>query len=215
MPLFEQLAEWEGRPRALLVRHAAREEIRSARDIIDAQLTEAGHADAADFGETLTSFDAVRAMHSPILRCGQTAEGIVDGFSLAGGEATVGGPLPAIGGAYIRDPARVFLTFASDRTGFLRTWFDGRIPDDVIAPLPEVAQIQIDGIAAAWRGRDPTELQVFVTHDWNLLALREEVMGLRHEEAGWVEFLEGVVLTRHGDEIVFGLGGVEAARRIS
>jgi hypothetical protein len=41
-------------------------------------------------------------------------------------------------------------------------------------------------------------LVVLVTHDWNLLAVREELFGLRHEDDRWPGFMDGFVIWRDG-----------------
>jgi hypothetical protein len=38
-------------------------------------------------------------------------------------------------------------------------------------------------------------LDLHVSHDWNILTLRERLCGVRHEEAGWLNFLDGVAFT--------------------
>jgi hypothetical protein len=38
-------------------------------------------------------------------------------------------------------------------------------------------------------------LDLHVSHDWNIIVLRELVCGVRHEDAGWLDFLDGVVFT--------------------
>ena len=38
------------------------------------------------------------------------------------------------------------------------------------------------------------------THDWNIMLVRETYLGVRHEEQGWAEFLDGPVLVLHNGE---------------
>jgi hypothetical protein len=39
---------------------------------------------------------------------------------------------------------------------------------------------------------DGRRLDLHVSHDWNIIVLRELLLGVRHEEAGWLTFLDGV-----------------------
>ena len=55
-----------------------------------------------------------------------------------------------------------------------------------------------DPAAASLRWGD---LHVLVTHDWNVLSVREGFMGMRHERDGWPDFMDGVVVTRAGAQV--------------
>ena len=62
----------------------------------------------------------------------------------------------------------------------------------MIAPCDEVA----DGIVTSVCDCLPEhDLVVAVTHDWNIAALREHRLSLRYEDAGWPQFLDGVVVS--------------------
>jgi hypothetical protein len=39
---------------------------------------------------------------------------------------------------------------------------------------------------------------MLVSHDWNVLTVREHLLGLMWEEHGWVDFLDGVVMRQEG-----------------
>jgi hypothetical protein len=34
-----------------------------------------------------------------------------------------------------------------------------------------------------------------VSHDWNILVLRELLLGVLHEDAGWLNFLDGLAFS--------------------
>ncbi len=192
-----------------MVRHAEREPVRKAEDFMGALLTAQGHQDALEFGRALSGYSAVNAWHSPIERCAQTARGIVAGAVEAGLEGSVVGELEVLGGPYVRDPFLTFKEYVEHKKGFIRAWFDGRYPPEMIASRREASQMQLAAIFDTWNGVAPDTLALFVTHDWNALVIREEVLALRFEEAGWVNFLEGLVLSRRQDDICVRDGELE------
>ncbi len=63
----------------------------------------------------------------------------------------------------------------------MREWVDGHIRSSLLKSRRETALEQIatvdDHLSRARQG-----LVVMVTHDWNLLAVREELFGLLHEK---------------------------------
>jgi hypothetical protein len=92
---------------------------------------------------------------------------------------------------------------------FVREWFDGRICSSLLKSRRKTALEQIatvdDHLCCAKQG-----LVVMVTHDWNLLAVREELFGLRHEDDRWPGFMDGLVIWRSTDHIHIALGDAVA-----
>jgi hypothetical protein len=85
------------------------------------------------------------------------------------------------------------------------TGFDGRLPSSLFKPRRATALEQI-ATAENHLRRAATGLVVLVTHDWNLLAVREELFGLRHEEDWWPGFLDGLVLWRSARSVYVAFG---------
>ena len=181
----------------LVLRHAARYPIRSLTDIVTARLTEDGHQDAFQLGRRLGEQWRVLVFHSPVIRCAETAEGIVAGCQDVGQQAQLGGAIDELGGFYLRDPM-MLVKLSATRNGFLRAWFDGEYPEKSIIPRDETAKRELAAIVKAWDETDSDVLRIFVTHDFNVLALREQYLNLRFEDVDWVEYLEGIVVS-HGD----------------
>jgi broad specificity phosphatase PhoE len=89
------------------------------------------------------------------------------------------------------------------RGGFLREWFEGGLDPDIMIGARSSAEIVVRLLLAKLRQQSaqarPT-LDLCVSHDMTLHLLKDQVLGLRHEEYGEVEFLNGVVLfERDGD----------------
>ncbi len=186
------------RPLAAMLRHAARHAITDPERPELAELTEQGWADAEAFGARLGRFRRVRFVHSPVRRCAQTVEGIARGAAAVGVAVEVLGAHEALGIAYIRDRARAGRLSAEHGDHFVRLWFEGRVPADVVAPPRELAEQKLDFVRAHWRSAGPGTLDLHVSHDWNVIALREHWTGVRHEEAGWLTFLDGVTFSPQG-----------------
>jgi broad specificity phosphatase PhoE len=200
--LLETLAGLTAAPTvAAVMRHAARHPIANPAEPALAEITADGAKAATAFGARLSGFDRVRLFHSPVKRCGQTAECIAQGAVRAGLAVDLVGAREEIGIDYILD-----LTEAGRLTGlhgdrFVRLWVDGRIPTTVIRPTRELVTRQTDFVVE--RLREPTaggrRLDLHVSHDWNIIVLRELLLQVRFEEAGWLTFLDGVAFTIDAD----------------
>ena len=194
---------------ALLMRHAERHPVTRLDNHEDVRLTERGHQQAQEAGRTLAALSAhVVLRHSPIERCAETARGIQSGVEGSGARARVGGVLHELGTTYVMDKPRAWALVQEHGGGFSREWFDGRLPPDVFAPRAQAARAQLRAVDAAL-GDDVDVMHVMITHDWNLAILREELLGITPERT-WPEFLDGVVVSRDGDELV-----VEALGRVA
>jgi broad specificity phosphatase PhoE len=181
-------------PAALFVRHSARGAFTDIAHALDVPLSDEGRREAVRFGRSLPLSRRVRLGHSPVERCEETARLIAEGVTLAGGTAEVEGMDFDLGGPYLVDP-RAMVRLAGEGD-FPRAWLDGRIPEDVVQPAPVAAQGQAAvSIRAIGRG-EPGDLWILVSHDWNILVVREVLFGLRHEDVGWVDFLDGIAFFR-------------------
>jgi len=178
---------------SLLIRHAERYPIVNATDPTQAELNPAGRTAAEALGARLEGFSRLRLFHSPVKRCRQTAECIAHGAASAGLAVTLVGPQDPLGIDYILDLAEAGRLTAQHGDHFVRLWFSGQISARVIRPAAEIAAEKLAYLTArldddAGLGR----LDLHISHDWNTIILRELMLGVRHEEAGWLDFLDGV-----------------------
>jgi hypothetical protein len=178
---------------ALLIRHAERFPIVNATDPTQAELNPAGRAAAESLGARIEGFSRLRLFHSPVKRCQQTAECIARGADSAGLAVTLVGPQDPLGIDYILDLAEAGRLTALHGDHFVRLWFSGQISSRVIRPAAEIAAEKLAYLTArldddAGLGR----LDLHISHDWNTIILRELMLGVRHEEAGWLDYLDGV-----------------------
>lgn len=182
---------------AAFLRHAERFPILAAADHTLAELTPNGHAAAEAFGTRVTGFDRVRIFHSPVKRCRQTAEGIARGLGTAGCAVEVVGAVETLGVDYIADPAETARLATQHGDHFIRLWFSGQVGTTVIRAAEQIVARKLTYLNERLQEPCPQgrRLDLHVSHDWNILTLRELVCGVRHEEAGWLNFLDGVAFS--------------------
>lgn len=181
-----------------LVRHSARE-FEPGRGDLENPLTDEGRVLARKFGEALPRDVFLRAYASPVERCMETAALTLEGHRSRGGSAGRHRELEGLGVFYILDQRKMFRTMTSAQQGgrdFLRAWFDAALdPDTVMAPR-QCAEVIVRLVLEKLRqgAREGPSLDLCVTHDMNLHLIKDQVLGLRHEEHGPVAFLDGVVV---------------------
>lgn len=192
---------------ALVVRHAERHPVLDLRTHEEVLLTDRGHAQAVEGGRLLARLSShVRVLHSPVERCAQTARGLVEGARGAGAEAAVVCALEELGSPFVKDKKRAWEIVTSAGPRFIREWFDGRMPEDVFEPRASAARGQLDVVARWVEQHEPRTLVVFVSHDWNIAIVREELLGVTPERT-WPGYLDGVTVAVDEREVVVELDG--------
>ncbi|HVT74485.1 MAG TPA: histidine phosphatase family protein [Lacunisphaera sp.] len=207
--LLETIAGLTAAPAvAAVMRHAARHPIANPAEPALAEITADGARAATEFGARLAGFERLRLFHSPVKRCGQTAACIAEGAAAAGLAVELAGAREEIGADYILDMAESGRLTVLHGDHFVRLWVEGKIPATVIRPARMVAARQASFVAE--RLREPTgggrRLDLHVSHDWNIIVLREILLHIRHEDTGWLTFLDGVAFALE-------TGGVRAIYR--
>lgn len=182
---------------AVVLRHAARHPIVDPREPLAAELTDAGRQDAEAFGARITGFARLRLFHSPVKRCQQTAECVAAGAARAGLAVEVAGAQPELGVAYILDQIETGRMSGVHGEHFVRLWFTNQVSEQLILRAPDIARRKLAYLNAklAEPAHGGRRLDLHISHDWNVLILRELLLGVRHEDAGWAPFLDGVAFT--------------------
>jgi broad specificity phosphatase PhoE len=197
-PLLEALSRIpQDRPAAVLMRHSVRGPITDVLRPLDVPLSPEGRQAARALGRALPHRRVVLT-YSPVPRCADTAFQLAEGVRESGGVAIDDGADDRLGGPYVFDATDVALRAAALGPAFMTEWREGRLPTAIIEPLSKAARGQLDRALAALARARPGELHVLVSHDWNLLAVREDVFDVHHEDAGWVDFLDGLVAVPDG-----------------
>lgn len=189
---------------AVFIRHAERYPIIDVTSHAQVLLTPQGEADAVVTGSLLPPDRCVRLWHSRVRRCKQTAERIAEGFATAGGRVELAGELESLCGSFVRDSDGFSaLTRQHGGNDFIRSWFDGCFDPAVIDPR-DVAAARLLSVAQEALGTSqPDSLNLLVTHDWEIMTMRETYLGVRHEDVGWAEYLDGLAMAWDGHTTQF------------
>jgi broad specificity phosphatase PhoE len=186
---------------AVILRHAERFPILTASDHTLAELTPDGHAAAEAWGTRISGFDKVRLFHSPVKRCRQTAEGIARGLGATGRVVEIVGAAETLGVDYVVDHEEMARLATQHGEHFIRLWFSGEAGPAVMRAADQVVTRKLAYLTERLHepGAHGRRLDLHVSHDWNILTLRELLCGVRHEEAGWLDFLDGVAFSSSVD----------------
>lgn len=183
---------------AIIMRHAERNDITDFRQAFEIPLNKNGFLAAENFGKEINSLESILLYHSPVHRCRQTAESIVKGLD---NESKVVGTEMMLGGPYLRGDWMDVVKEIS-KVGmlpFIRLYFDNKVDPELMNPFEEVAIRKVEYL------RDmllTNKNSIHVTHDWNILILREYFFGLRHEDLGNPDFMDGIVCYINDDNKV-------------
>jgi hypothetical protein len=191
-------------PFSIIIRHAERHPIEQMINALEVQLTERGMKDSYDLGEMLARFCPINIYHSPVPRCRQTAENILEGVWSLDGRATLSGYLLELGGPYITGDWGT-ITASIEKQGhtrFLRRWFDNELPATLVMSLPDAARVQLKVLANQLAATDVSSINI--THDWNIMILREYYFNLKHEDVGDPDFLDGLYAYMSDEKIILG-----------
>jgi len=184
---------------AAMIRHGERQAFGSTTDPTKALLTDEGKRAARVLGTGIRGFTHLRLFHSPVERCRQTAQCIGEGAAESGLSVSMAGPAEELGFGYTRDMPKAIQMYSAMDHSFIAHWFSGRVPDSVIADPALLVEQTLAHITARLAEPEPRgrRLDIHVSHDWNILAMRELLLGITHEDAGWLGFLDGLSFARH------------------
>lgn len=181
----------------MLMRHSARRPITTVRlhGAWNTPLTPRGRALAEAFGRRLPPGSRVRVWWSPVPRCADTAACLVAGARAAGLHARLAGPQWKLAASYVHDPADLVRRFAAmGPRGFVEAWKTGRLPAEVIEPLPAAAAALLRHLLRGPRAAPAGTIDLHVTHDLNVVTLLSLVRDVTRPSFRWPGYLEGVVL---------------------
>lgn len=184
----------------LLLRHSHRNDPKETENMHELKLTPQGHQIANIFGQKLPISRTIRLYHSVVHRCQETAEDILTGFKAVGGKGILKGAIAPL--FHAGTAPKFFLNVFKKESPleFLYRWAVGFYSPDKITPFQMYCQNAADVI---WKGiNDAKEngLDIHITHDIFLIALRFGWFGLP-PDSEWIPFLGGFVFTLKRNEI--------------
>ena len=179
----------------VVVRHSARRYAENPASEPFMELTEEGKSLAYAWGSALPQGVPVSFFSSFIGRCIETAYLIDKGHVAAGGQTRHTVIEQTLSPYYVRSPLR-FLETCKTLSDFFSQWFAGRISPEIIDHPADIA----GQMRCFWEkrldvsGTGGKTIDICVTHDWNLFAAREHLLGLAHDAHGDVAYLDGMVI---------------------
>ncbi|MCG8619686.1 MAG: histidine phosphatase family protein [Desulfobacterales bacterium] len=160
-------------------------------------LTDSGKTFALDLGIGLPAVLPPRLFASHFGRCIETAYLVDKGFTMANDtELAHTVTSHTLAPFYIKDIGKALeLMMAKGGTAFIRSWFDREIDDTVMEDPERTANVLTDFMLDRLDELDKTDgpaASVCISHDWNIFPIKEFKLGLPHEGAGDVGYLDGV-----------------------
>jgi hypothetical protein len=191
---------------SLLIRHASRQAIPSGRiGHHDVPLTDTGRQMAHELGQALPSDATVRLFHSPIPRCEETAEYIRRGVISNEGSVILMGKRDFLDTIGIVDLKQmVMILERHGRHHLVRQWLDGKLENTIMRNPHHIVQRTLQEIIASKRDKSPLQktIDIHITHDLNILAAREILLGVKLENGGWSKYLDGLIFLHNPHTIM-------------
>jgi len=174
----------------LILRHSHRNEAKAFEKAQKERLTPQGHAIAKKFGENLPTSRPIKIFHSIIWRCEETAKNIHEGFKNIGGTSEIKGNLMPLQSIGITEKEFYLKEFNNvPFFDIFYRWVIGFYNPNVWTPFIEYCQSAAQIILDQVKNSPENGLNIFVSHDANIMALRFGWFGLSPEK--WVKFLGG------------------------
>ncbi len=195
---------------AILVRHAERPQFRVRRLGNNVPITAGGASASVKFGAEPGIRSITGAYSSPVLRCVQTADKILEGARLnhvkVTTRSTLGEP-----GSYIKNrwaAGRHFLL--RDAPGVIEEYI-ARGKLDGFLPLKEGSTALLSSILHDLSDKNSRNL--YVSHDAVIAPFIYYYTGEKFGRDHWLNFLDGVIITAQGDDVRLIRNGKEHAIR--
>ena len=204
--LLNNISDYKSRETSMLIRHAPRHSIPPGTIYHhDITLTSSGRMMAYEFGKELPNDIPVRLFYSPIARCKETAECISKGVISNGGTAVLVGERDFLDThAIVNLNKMVGMMEKIGGLEFIQKWLDGEIERTVMKDPHQVVVKILEGIVSSKKDKkyNYNTLDIHVTHDLNIISVREILLGARLEETGWANYLDGIVFIHFPNSII-------------
>ena len=184
----------------VLLRHSHRLHSSTSEVTVDVPLTNEGRQAALEFGSKLPANQTYRLFHSRVNRCKETAELITKGLATRGIRATNHGSLFVITTIATHHP-QVSRLYRRDRHQSIYKWAAGHYTQAVIEPFTSYVQ-RAANIIWSQHLASPATIDLYITHDFHLMALQFGWSGLIFPEE-WVSYLGGFILRLEADLMHF------------
>ena len=189
---------------SVILRHSDRFYHKDARMEPFMGLNEAGKTYAFDLGKSFPA-DLIPVLHaSHFGRCIETAYLIDKGFTaVTNADLDHTTTHETLAPFYINDIEKALELMMERGSGqFIRDWFDKAIDESVMQNPEKTAEILTQFMISRLKTLSPGQASVCVSHDWNIFPVKEFKLGLPHEGAGDVGYLDGVIFYEKDDQVL-------------
>jgi len=179
----------------VLMRHGARYyDLDNPQNEAYQTLTDEGKAQAYAYGLRLPDGPVLRFFSSPLGRCIETAYQVEKACIQRGIQTEVNQVAPHLVTFFINN-GLAFMTqlIAEGTPAMLKAWFAGSLSKDLLLSPEDALGKQIAPILDGFRPDDGPQIDICVTHDWNLYLIREMCLSQHNVDVGRVDYLEGIV----------------------
>lgn len=187
---------------SVIMRHSARHYDEDVQMEPFMPLTSEGKTFAKNYGAMLPAGLSARFFSSYIGRCIETAYLVDKGFTThKSGNTTSNTVSKDISPFYIVDFTKLITIILEQETSvFIRNWINGKLPETTIMSAKTSVDRMLSFMTKNFQELPENSIDISVTHDWNIYLLKELGLGLKHEDNGAIDYLEGLVLfEKEGD----------------
>ena len=158
-------------------------------------LTDDGKKFAVGFGATIRSNPLPKLCSSFLGRCIETAFLIDKGYTKKNNRTIDHNCMnDVLAPFYVKDTQKaIHLIEKQGNKIFLRNWFDNRIDESIMENPERTSDLLSEFMVEQIKKLTQNRIAICVSHDWNIFPLKEFKLGLKHETAGDVGYLDGVV----------------------
>jgi broad specificity phosphatase PhoE len=182
---------------SILMRHSARHyDLEHMEREPFLALTEKGKELSFNLGKELPAGMLLRPYSSVFGRCVETAYLIDKGYVSQGGQTVHNRIEDLLAPSYVKKPFELSKILRARLPDFVRHWFEGNISAEIIDPPNQAARAIAHMLAEKLEEQPEKQINLAISHDWHLYLVKEQIMGLKHEDVGRVDYLEGVAIYR-------------------
>lgn len=187
---------------AAIIRHSARYYSTTPGSEPFMGLTTEGMEYALAMGRNLPAAPLPRLCSSPFGRCIETAYLIDKGFTRQHRlELPHNQVQDLLAPFYIKDIKKALSLLKEQGTRtYIRNWFDNRLDENVMENPEKTCDTLTRFMLECVQDLADNETALCVSHDWNIFPLKEFALGLSHEDAGDIGYLDGVVFFENGGQ---------------
>lgn len=158
-------------------------------------LTDEGKRFAVEFGAAMGPKQMPKLCSSFLGRCVETAFLIDKGYTQKNNQALEHNCMnPMLSPFYVKDIEKALpLIEHQGNDTFIRNWFDKQIDESIMENPEKTSDILSEFMTDQIQRLQKNQIAICVSHDWNIYPLKEFRLGLKHETAGPVGYLDGIV----------------------